>query len=103
MSSHPGSGSKLARCADEKLCLAFVNTVAWRKTEKPEERLPTPAALLRWCGEAGIVEAGPARELLRQWERRPDEALACHRCAIELREASYGLFRSRVLGQSSAK
>jgi predicted RNA-binding Zn ribbon-like protein len=91
------------RCAEEKLCLAFVNTMAWRKTAAPEERLPSPAALVAWCREAGILEPGAAPERDHRWEDQLGEGAALYRQAIDLREAAYRLFRSRIVGETPAE
>jgi len=92
----------LLREADGKLCLAFVNTVAWRKTPTPEERLASPAALADWCAGTSLFDAGAAQALKRQWRRDPEVAVACHRRAVELREAIYSLCRSQILGKPPA-
>lgn len=81
--------------ADE-LCLRFVNTVAWRKTETPEERLPSPVALLDWCASSGVLDLGYLSRLRRGWEERPQDAQVVHHRALVLREAIYEIFRSRI-------
>ncbi len=94
--SAPGS-------ADDGLCLAFVNTMAWRRSQAPEERLPSPEALLRWCVDAKILTVAGAANLERRWQDRPDEALGLHAAALALRETIYGLLRSRIAGQAVGK
>ena len=80
--------------------LAFVNTVAWRKAESPEDRLLSPFALLDWCVGTGLCEADYAGELRRRWTERPREALAVYRRAVALREAIYRILRSRIRSEA---
>jgi predicted RNA-binding Zn ribbon-like protein len=91
---------RVLRCASDQLCLAFVNTVAWRKTKTPEERLPSPSALLDWWLGAGILDTADGERLNQRWDDHPREALALYRPAIELREAIYRIFRSRMLAEA---
>jgi predicted RNA-binding Zn ribbon-like protein len=86
--------------APDALCLAFVNTVAWRKAETPEDRLPCPFALLDWCVGTGLCEADYADDLRRRWTERPREALTVYRRAIVLREAIYRILRSRIRSEA---
>ncbi len=78
------------------LCLEFVNTVAWRKSEAPEERLSSPLALLDWCAGFGLLDAGSASRLRARWEERRQEADVFHCQALALREAIYETFRCRI-------
>src|SRR5712692_50291 len=86
-------GGRSGASAAEELSIRFVNTVAWRRGDAPEERLPSPAALLDWYGAAGI--AGPAycARLKARWNRRPREARIAYWQALALREAIYRIFR----------
>ncbi len=97
----PAAGGRILRCAPEGLCLQFVNTVAWRNSEAPEERLPSPSSLLDWCIRTGVLDVGYASQLRARWEERPREALALYRQGLALREAVYGLFRSRIVSEES--
>src|SRR5262249_40890548 len=94
--SAPWRQGRVLSGASDALCLTFVNSVAWRKAERPEDRPPSPFALLEWCVDAGLCEAVYAAELRRRWTERPREALAIHRRAIALREAIYRILRSRI-------
>src|SRR5690349_20497103 len=98
--SVPSRQGRVLSGASDALCLEFVNTVAWRKAEKPEERLPSPFALLDWCADAGLCEARDAAELRRRWTERPREALAVYRRAVALREAIYRILRSRIRSEA---
>jgi predicted RNA-binding Zn ribbon-like protein len=94
--SVPWRQGRVLNAAPEALCLAFVNTVAWRKAETPEERLPSPFTLLDWCVGAGLCEADYADELKRRWTKRPREGLAVYQRSVALREAIYRILRSRI-------
>jgi predicted RNA-binding Zn ribbon-like protein len=69
-------------------CLDFVATLGKRHAT-PLERLPDPAALGRWIGEAGLaVEDGPVPVAVRDLTE-----------ARALREAVYRLLRAAMAGQ----
>ena len=98
--SPPRRKGRVLGGAPDALCLAFVNSVAWRKAEKPEDRLPSPSALLDWCRGAGLCEPDYVAELRQHWTERPGEALAFHRRAIALREAIYRILRSSIRSEA---
>jgi predicted RNA-binding Zn ribbon-like protein len=98
--SAPWRQGRVLSAAPDALCLAFVNTVAWRKAETSEERLPSPFALLDWCAGAGLCEADYADELRRRWTEQPGEALGVYRRAMALREAIYRILRSRIRSEA---
>ena len=98
--SAPWRQGRVLSGAPDALCLAFVNTVAWRKAESPEDRLLSPFALLDWCVGTGLCEADYAGELRRRWTERPREALAVYRRAVALREAIYRILRSRIRSEA---
>src|SRR5215831_14513228 len=100
MKSAPWRHGRVLSAAPDALCLAFVNSVAWRKAETSEERLPSPFALLDWCVGAGLCEADYADELRRHWTEQPGEALGVHRRAMALREAIYRILRSRICSET---
>jgi predicted RNA-binding Zn ribbon-like protein len=95
----PQRKGRVLQCASAELCLEFVNTIAWRKTDEPEERIPSPSAFLDWCVNAGIPASGDAAPLQRLWCTRPREARLVHRKAVELREAIYRIFCSKIRGE----
>jgi predicted RNA-binding Zn ribbon-like protein len=69
-------------------CLDFVATLGKRHAT-PVERLPDPAALARWIGEAGLaVEDGPVPVAVRDLTE-----------ARALREAVYRVLRAAMAGQ----
>ena len=93
--------AQVVRCADEKLCLALVNTVAWRKSGNPEERLGSPVALIDWC-IANVADARSTNELAEWLEDAPNEVALFHQQVTEFREAIYALFLSRIEGRAMA-
>jgi predicted RNA-binding Zn ribbon-like protein len=80
------------RCASESLCLDFVNTLAWRKTAAPEERLVSPLGMIDWSRRAGLVGAREAAQLRQRWTTHVEEAHAVYAQAAELRDAIYRTF-----------
>lgn len=77
------------------LCLDFANTLSWRTSEKPEEKLGSCAALLDWGRKAGIVSAREARAMLKA--REPSKDLLQR--AIRLRESIYRIFAAQAAGR----
>jgi predicted RNA-binding Zn ribbon-like protein len=77
-----------------ELCLAFTDTVDWRKSDHPEDLLTSYADLVRWGQEAGALTDEDAACLLQQAERRPAEANVVLERAIVLREAMYRIFEA---------
>jgi predicted RNA-binding Zn ribbon-like protein len=73
-------------------CLDFVNTLAWRGTDRPNDRIADYAALLAWSRRAGLDTAGDAKALRRQAATGTAAAAATLARAIELREALHRLF-----------
>jgi predicted RNA-binding Zn ribbon-like protein len=89
----------LARGQPEGLCLEFVNTVAWRQADVPEDRLPSPPALLDWYSGTATLDACVTARLRTSWEERPQDARTAYRQALALREAIYQAFRSRIYSE----
>jgi predicted RNA-binding Zn ribbon-like protein len=84
--------------ARDDLCLDFVNTLAWRGSERPAESLGSFEDLLEWCaGAGGSFNGGvsAAREIV---ERRPTAAVRILRDAIALREAISRIFHAAAEG-----
>lgn len=82
-----------------RLCLDFVNTVAWRAADASEERLHSYDDLLDWGGVVGIVSPGDATVLRRLARQDPDEAARTLERARRLREALFRLFSSLRQGR----
>jgi predicted RNA-binding Zn ribbon-like protein len=88
-SEPPAQGTAIP-AGQEDLCLAFANTLSWRGSEQPSEKLSNPADLLRWLAEnTGI----PAEIVAAARDKLSEAGLARFFAgAIELRETIYGLF-----------
>jgi len=74
-----------------RLCLDFVNTVAWRGRDAPEERLDSYLALLRWSERARGLDSTEAAALRRRARREPGPASTVASRARELRETLHRL------------
>jgi predicted RNA-binding Zn ribbon-like protein len=75
-----------------RTCLDFVNTVSGDRGAEHRERLGSYATLLAWSRQSGTLGEAQARRLLAEARRRPADAEAAHREALELREALYRIF-----------
>ncbi len=52
------------------LCLDLANTVSWRRSHQPIERLPAYGDLVEWARQSGILTAPAARALEREGRRQ---------------------------------
>lgn len=82
-----------------RLCLDFANTIGGMRGVTPKERLAVYADLVEFTRQAGAVNDARAAGLLLEAERRPAEAEAAFREALELREALYRIFLARARGE----
>jgi predicted RNA-binding Zn ribbon-like protein len=74
------------------LCLAYANTLSWRGSGAPAEKLPTLDDLLGWLERSAGVAAS-ATEEIRGWSREhPKKAAAVFAEAIAIREALFRIF-----------
>jgi predicted RNA-binding Zn ribbon-like protein len=71
------------------VCIDFANTVEWRLSEQPTDRLTGYDKLLAWGERAGVLEPEVAQALRKQALLRPEEAQEAFARAIALREAIY--------------
>jgi predicted RNA-binding Zn ribbon-like protein len=85
-----------AKLAREELCIKFVDTVAWRLADQPEDRVATPEKLLSWLAAAGLMEPAQVMRIGTRWRHAPREAAASLKSAAELREAIYSLLVARI-------
>lgn len=76
-----------AESVDAERVLAFVNTLAGRPREVPDERLTGYDALVDWAREQHLVSAAAADRLLAEARRHPHQAAAALSRAKEFREA----------------
>jgi predicted RNA-binding Zn ribbon-like protein len=79
------------------LCLDFANTVSGRP-DAGTERLREFSDLLRWAGEAGVVDPEANERLARQAESDPRGARRTLAAAVALREALYRIFSALAAG-----
>jgi predicted RNA-binding Zn ribbon-like protein len=84
---------------NDRLCLEFINTMAWRKSATPEERLGTPAAFLAWCRDNNLLGPATVKAVAMRWQAKPDEARDLLKKAVFTREAIYRLFHAIIRGQ----
>ncbi|MEX2029451.1 MAG: ABATE domain-containing protein [Anaerolineales bacterium] len=74
------------------LALEFANTADWHAGPAPVEFLKSYADLVAWSQRCRVVDAAERKGLVLQSKRRPGEARAVLKRAIDLREAIYRTF-----------
>jgi predicted RNA-binding Zn ribbon-like protein len=80
-------------------CLDFVNTLAWRLTDRPVEYLGSYEDLLAWGRQAGLL-APDETEVLSGWAAtHPEEARATLSRAVALREAVHRVLCAAIAGE----
>jgi predicted RNA-binding Zn ribbon-like protein len=89
--------------AGEDLCLDFANTLAWRGSANPTERLSRFADLLDWLRSAAAMSTEMLREAERWADADPDKAAALFTQAIALREAIYRMFAALAVGDAAVE
>lgn len=85
------------------LCLDFANTVSWRESAQPQEKLTGYAALVGWGRQIGVVTARQARRMLAHGKRSPVAAAHELERAIAVRESIYRIFASVAGGRRLAR
>lgn len=85
-----------------RLAVDFVNTQGGMRGVAPKEHLHAYADLIAFARQSGAIDAARARRLLAEARRRPGEAEAVVREAVELREALYRVFLQRSRGTAPA-
>ncbi len=83
-----------------RLCLAAVNSILWRRSDAPVERIEGYPDLVRHVGRAGLLESPEA--LVAAAEADPGAARRALARAVELREALFGLFSAVTAGREPA-
>jgi len=84
------------------LCLDLANTVSWRRSGHPIERLARYADLLAWGRQACALTEREARGVALEAKRRPAEAERVLARVITVREAIYGIFAGLAHGRAPA-
>jgi predicted RNA-binding Zn ribbon-like protein len=80
-------------------CLDFVNTLAWRLTDRPVEYLGSYEDLLAWGRQASLL-APEETEMLSGWAAtHPEEARATLSRAVALREALHRVLSVVIAGE----
>ena len=97
LSNHSKNGGELVLAPRAAMCLDFANTLAYRGST-PTESLHTFADLLKWCSDAGAIDARLSHQL-RAWpETRPKRVVDVFTDAIALREVIYRIFHEVASG-----
>lgn len=79
-------------------CLDFVNTMAWRLTDRPAEYLGSYEDLLAWGRQTDLLTSYEAK-ILSEWAKTElEEARATLSRAIALREAVHGVLAAAIVG-----
>jgi len=78
----------------DSLCLDFANTLSWRTSGKPEEKLGSYADFVKWGRTARIVSAREARAMLEA----ASTSKGVMKRAISLRETIYRTFAACAAG-----
>lgn len=84
---------------DAERVLAFVNTLAGRPREVPDERLTSYDALIDWAREQHLVSAAAAERLSSEARHHPHQAAAVLSKAKAFREALNGLVNAIEAGK----
>jgi len=79
-------------------CLDLANTVSWRRSARPIERLKGYGSLIEWARQSGVLTASEARAVGREIRRRPVKAARMLTRARALREAIYRIFGGLASG-----
>jgi predicted RNA-binding Zn ribbon-like protein len=78
------------------LCLDFVNTLAWRLTDRPVENLGTYEDLLAWGRQAGLLAPDETEVLSGLAAAHPEEARVTLSRAVALREAVHRVLSAAI-------
>lgn len=76
------------------VALDFVNTVAWRLTSEPKDKLASYRDLVDWAELAKLLDRRDASTLRQTAEADPKEAKRCFKLAVDLRESIYQICAS---------
>ena len=80
-------------------CLDFVNTLAWRLTDRPVEYLGSYEDLLAWGRQAGLLAPDETEGLSGWAATHPEEARATLSRAVALREAVHRVLCAAIAGE----
>jgi predicted RNA-binding Zn ribbon-like protein len=80
-------------------CLDFVNTLAWRFTDRPVEYLLSYEDLLAWGKQAGLLAPDETEALSGRAATDPEEARETLSRAVALREAVHRVLSAAIAGE----
>jgi len=83
-------------------CLDLANTVSWRRSRQPIERLNGYGDLVEWARQSGLLTAAEARTLAHEARRQPLGAARMLARTQALREAVYRVFSGLAVGTQPA-
>ena len=86
----------------DALCLDFANTLSWRRSARPIERLVTYEDLLSWARQVGAITRADEGRLSRDAARHPRAATRRLTAGRRLREAIFGIFAGISEGRQPA-
>jgi predicted RNA-binding Zn ribbon-like protein len=72
--------------------LDLINTVDWTTRGLEHDRLMDYERLTHWAEGAGVISSGQAKSLRAQAQRRPRDAEAAYRMAIQIRSVLWRVF-----------
>src|SRR5262247_3065330 len=84
------------------VCLDFANTVSWRRSDRPIERLREYGDLVEWARQSGILTTPAAKALVRSVRQRPATAARVLARTQALREVIYRLLAGLGAGRPPA-
>jgi predicted RNA-binding Zn ribbon-like protein len=86
----------------EDLCLNYANTLSWRGSGRPLEKLHDLADILRWTEHSGVVRPAAFRQL-RRWSRHHQAGAAeLFAQSIAIRETMFRIFSAIAVGDPVA-
>ena len=80
-------------------CLDFINTLAWRLTDRPVEYLISYEDLLAWERQAGLLSPDETEALSRRAATHPEDARGMLSKAVALREAIHRVLSAAIAGE----
>jgi predicted RNA-binding Zn ribbon-like protein len=90
----------LIAAVPQDLCLAYANTLSWRGSGAPTERLPALGDLLGWLERSAGITAAAAEEIGAWAREHPKKAAAVFAEAIAIREALFRIFAAFAGGEA---
>jgi predicted RNA-binding Zn ribbon-like protein len=89
---HPGDFLGTYEASAGHLCLDFANTIDWRTSSQPDDRLASYTHLVAWGLLVNILTEDEAQDLIRKAAEKPQAASMVLERAVLLRETIYRVF-----------